>query len=552
MKRISTRIFAIGFAAALACVICPAVALAANADFSDNQAGDKANSFRYQNGQLSQERAAKEFGWDGSGLKAADDQTAISLLALTDPPNTWHKDENGCWVGKDTQYEVRPVVNDACELGIDVSEHQGVINWKKVKAAGVTFAIIRCGYGDYYPDGRQTDEYWLANVKGAQSVGMRIGVYLYSYATNATGAKKEASHTLIELEKAGLSPKDLAYPVYYDVEEGYKDPKTGKEDGTPGVDGDDESARKKTLQKMVLAYTQIILDAGYRAGLYGGQYWYENWYGSAVLDNPDISIWVAQWPGYGCVGWRSSYQGKHDIWQCMSDGRVDGISDTVDMNFGYNREFAMWGEAPMTYKVKCVLNGGKNNAKNAATYVDQKGMKLYSPTRKGYTFKGWYSNKSCTKRVKSIPKFTRGKQTLYAKWELDTYYVQVKASYAKIYKKASTSSKAKGYLYYGKRVRLTEKKDGLGKLADGRGWIKLSKTKRAYKVTYKLNSGKNSAANPKYYHFAKKTSIKLKSPTRKGYTFKGWYSDKELTKRVKYIKKGAKGNLKLYAKWKRN
>ena len=72
--------------------------------------------------------------------------------------------------------------------------------------------------------------------------------------------------------------------------------------------------------------------------------------------------------------------------------------------------------------------------------------------------------------------------------------------------------------------------------------------KDTYKITYKLNGGKNSKSNPKKYSVTTKTT-KLKAPTRKGYTFKGWYQDKKFKKKVTQIKKGSTGNITLYAKW---
>lgn len=74
---------------------------------------------------------------------------------------------------------------------------------------------------------------------------------------------------------------------------------------------------------------------------------------------------------------------------------------------------------------------------------------------------------------------------------------------------------------------------------------KLSQKK--YKITYKLNKGKNNKKNPKTYTSAKK--VVLKKPTRKGYAFKGWYTDRKCTKKITSIKKGSKKNYTVYAKW---
>ena len=90
----------------------------------------------------------------------------------------------------------------------------------------------------------------------------------------------------------------------------------------------------------------------------------------------------------------------------------------------------------------------------------------------------------------------------------------------------------------------------LSSKADGKVTLYAQWKKTKYTITYNLNKGKNNKNNPSSYNITTKT-IKLKSPTRKGYTFVGWYSDKKCTKKVTQIKKGSTGNITLYAKWKK-
>lgn len=149
---------------------------------------------------------------------------------------------------------------------------------------------------------------------------------------------------------------------------------------------------------------------------------------------------------------------------------------------------AKW--TPVNYTITYKLNGGKNNSKNPKTYTVTSTVNFKNPARKGYKFAGWYTNAKFTgKKVTKISKGTAKKVTLYAKW-----------------------------------------------------------TKETYKITYKLNKGKNNAKNPKTYTVTT-SAIKLKNPTRKGYFFKGWYSDAKFNKRVTKIAKGSTGNKTLYAKW---
>ena len=142
-----------------------------------------------------------------------------------------------------------------------------------------------------------------------------------------------------------------------------------------------------------------------------------------------------------------------------------------------------------TYKITYKLDGGKNNSKNPASYKVTKAVKLQNPTKKGYTFKGWYSDKKLTKPVTEIAEGTIGSKTLYAKW-----------------------------------------------------------TATKYKITYNLKGGKISKDNPASYKVTSST-ITLKNPTRKGYKFVGWYNSKG--KKVTKISKGSTGNITLTAKWKK-
>ena len=95
---------------------------------------------------------------------------------------------------------------------IDVSEHNGTINWESVKAAGIQGAIIRCGYGMDMTS--QDDKQWSRNVSECERLGILYGVYLYSYADNADKARSEAQHVL-----RLIKGRKLSFPVYYDLEQ---------------------------------------------------------------------------------------------------------------------------------------------------------------------------------------------------------------------------------------------------------------------------------------------------------------------------------------------
>lgn len=249
----------------------------------DSQTGRLANSWRYEEGLL------------GGGASLFSRSAGVT------------------WKHSDGVYSFSNGVKDskANAAGIDVSYHNGSIDWAKVKKAGVDYAIIRCGYGGDDPD--QDDTRFLANVKACQKYDIPFGVYLYSYADTTTRAKSELAHVKRLLNKAGLSPDDVAYPVYYDLEE-------QKADGTPYVSN-------ATLLKIATAFCDGIEDAGYTAGVYANLNWWNNYLTSSKYDQWER--WVAQY-NTSC-----QYKGYYGMWQLTSNGSVAGISGDVDLNLSY-------------------------------------------------------------------------------------------------------------------------------------------------------------------------------------------------------------------------
>lgn len=184
---------------------------------------------------------------------------------------------------------------------IDVSEHNGNIDWQKVKAAGVTGAIIRCGYGKNLK--KQDDKKFTRNMDGAINAGLDIGVYLYSYATNTASAKSEAEHVLrlIEPYKANIN-----LPIYYDLEE-------------HGI----ENAAKTNA----VTFGDIIEKAGYWCGVYASISWFKTYLKG--LDR--FTKWVAAWgKNTGKPGTKPDI--ACDLWQYTSKGKINGISGNVDLD----------------------------------------------------------------------------------------------------------------------------------------------------------------------------------------------------------------------------
>lgn len=184
--------------------------------------------------------------------------------------------------------------------GIDVSYHQGIINWNKVKQAGIEFAIIRIGYGKY---DFQKDKQFENNYKNAKSNGIKVGVYHYSYAVNVDEAKKEA-----DLVIKWLDDRQLDLPVYFDIE-----------------DKSQASLSTNLRTEMAKSFCEKIENAGYWAGIYANKNWLENKLDMNFLK--DYTVWLAQWTN------SATYKGSYALWQYTSNGTVDGIGGRVDMNY---------------------------------------------------------------------------------------------------------------------------------------------------------------------------------------------------------------------------
>lgn len=258
----------------------------------DRGSGSYAESWRYSQGILTSESDCSAQSMSRSGV------------------NSWWK-EGSTWVSADGTR-----VSGAKAMGIDVSMHQGQIDWGRVKSSGVNYAIIRCGYGSDYSE--QDDPQFLRNVSECMKRGIPFGVYIYSYAYNTSMAQSEANHVLRLLNAAGLTPGKVSYPIYFDLE-------NQGSNGRPGASG--HSISNSTLASMASTFCGAIENAGYRAGVYANLNWWNSYLTSSVFDN--WSKWVAQ---YNSSCW---YSKPYDMWQCMSDGSVPGISTNVDVNFDF-------------------------------------------------------------------------------------------------------------------------------------------------------------------------------------------------------------------------
>ena len=163
---------------------------------------------------------------------------------------------------------------------------------------------------------------------------------------------------------------------------------------------------------------------------------------------------------------------------------------SLSLSFDGNKTFyAKW--SAIDYSISYELNGGTNSPSNPASFTAEEEVTLGEPTKAGYAFDGWYSDEALQTQVTSIPKGSTSSVKVYAKWNLLTYT-----------------------------------------------------------ISYELDGGTNNSSNANSYNTEQ--MIALGNPTRKGYTFAGWYFDSSFKNGTYNIPLGSSGNKTLYAKWSAN
>lgn len=213
----------------------------------------------------------------------------------------------------------------ATAQGIDVSEHNGTVDWQAVKDAGIDFAILRVGFAGDTSGGR-LDYYFKRNVSECERLGIPYGVYLYSYARNEDDAQAEARLLLSALK--GHSP---TLPVYYDLEE----QKTNA-DGSPKWTPFNDPSKLASIAK---TFCGQIAAAGYKPGIYANVNWFKNYLTDPCFLSSGWSIWTAQY-WYGgrydeCLGLTPDAPAKYDCWQYSARGSVPGVSGDVDVSYWF-------------------------------------------------------------------------------------------------------------------------------------------------------------------------------------------------------------------------
>lgn len=192
-------------------------------------------------------------------------------------------------------------------MGIDVSRHNGSIDWNAVKNSGVEFVIIRCGYRGSSTGVLVEDELFRENIRGASAAGLKVGVYVFSQAVNEAEAVEEASMAV-----SAVRGYSLSYPIFIDVEGA-----NGRADGL--------SVAERTA--IIRSFCQTVINSGYTPGIYSNRTWLAEKIDTGALGN--YKIWMAQYAA------APTYGGRYEMWQYSSQGNIPGISGDVDLNISY-------------------------------------------------------------------------------------------------------------------------------------------------------------------------------------------------------------------------
>lgn len=198
-------------------------------------------------------------------------------------------------------------------VGIDVSQWNGNINWSKVKADGIDFAIIRVGFRGYGTSEPvkpvMLDTNVETNITNAKKAGLDIGLYFYSQAITLNEALEEAGACVNFAKKYGIQ-----YPIYFDTEY-----------SNPDRDGRADSLTKTERTNIAVAFCEAVKNAGYKAGVYASKSFYYDELNFSKLSS--YNIWVAHYTSN-----ETDFKYDYKIWQYSSTGDVSGISGNTDLN----------------------------------------------------------------------------------------------------------------------------------------------------------------------------------------------------------------------------
>lgn len=215
------------------------------------------------------------------------------------------KESNGVKSVTEFSDVIKDYKNDNTQIGIDVSKWQGDIDFSKLKSAGVEFVIIRIGSSTGINGENFIDSKFIQNIKNANSVGIPMGVYFYSYANSVDRAISDAKW-IIE----NIKDYKVELPIAFDWENW----------------GSFNTYELSFfgLTNMAKSFMDTVKDAGYDAMLYSSKTYLEN-----IWMSVDYPVWLAHYTK------NTNYAGDYSYWQICSNGRVDGINGDVDIDIRY-------------------------------------------------------------------------------------------------------------------------------------------------------------------------------------------------------------------------
>ena len=231
-------------------------------------------------------------------------------ISAEDPSKIVKKQQKVKGVAKETtaKQAVQKYETNETSLGIDVSTWQGKIDWSKVKASGITFAMIRTGFRGTVSGTITKDKWFESNIKGAIANNVNVGVYFFSMAKNESEALEEAKWVVEQIKDY-----DISYPVAIDIEIFDQDRLTG--------------VSYSQMTENALVFCNYIRSKGYTPMIYSYMNALTKKFDTAKFANE--RIWLAQYND------TVTYKGKYYMWQYTSSGSVPGISGRVDMNVAY-------------------------------------------------------------------------------------------------------------------------------------------------------------------------------------------------------------------------
>lgn len=274
--------------------------------------------------------------------------------------------------------------NKELVYGMDVSQHNGKINFKKAKRDGIEFVFIRVGYTGYTKSSfsLNLDKKYKTYIKDATKAGLKVGVYWYSQSTKVSEAKKEAKALLKAIK--GYS---ITMPVVFDYE--FADTKKGRLDSA--------KLSKTNMTANALAFLNTVSNAGYDACIYASENFLgEHLYANQISSN--FKVWLANYSS------KTNYKGDYEFWQHTAKGRVSGMRGNVDINFWYKGENStylgtqVYTGAPIECGVYAAIDGKalvenvdytltySNNVNVGTAHITLNGIGEHKGLKQNYTF----------------------------------------------------------------------------------------------------------------------------------------------------------------------